>query len=141
MATDPDLASLARWLETEPGVVAAWLFGSRARGDAGPDSDTDVAVLIDASLADLDRLRLRLRWMVEAAERLNVPDDQVDLILLPDAGAFVTHAVLRDGRLLVDRDPDARIDFQVRALHRLEEARHFRDIAMRARAERFGVAQ
>ena len=33
-------------------VVAAWLFGSFARGDARADSDVDVAVYIDETAAD-----------------------------------------------------------------------------------------
>ena len=38
---------LARGLRAEPTVRLAYLFGSRARGAARPDSDVDVAVLVD----------------------------------------------------------------------------------------------
>jgi uncharacterized protein len=43
---------IARLRENEPelrarGVTHAALFGSRARGDAGPDSDTDIMIEID----------------------------------------------------------------------------------------------
>jgi predicted nucleotidyltransferase len=43
---------LARWRENEAilrqrGVAHAALFGSRARGEQGPDSDTDIMIEID----------------------------------------------------------------------------------------------
>ena len=43
---------IARLRENEPalrarGVMHAALFGSRARGDEGPDSDTDIMIEID----------------------------------------------------------------------------------------------
>ena len=41
-----DLSALIR--DCLPAARAAWLFGSRVRGDARPDSDTDLAVLLDA---------------------------------------------------------------------------------------------
>lgn len=57
--------------EAEPGVLAAYLFGSRARGEGRADSDLDVAVLevpgmrlgIDAE----ERLRLRIRAATQLA--------------------------------------------------------------------------
>jgi predicted nucleotidyltransferase len=48
------LAELKRRLERRFGerFVALYLFGSRARGDHDPDSDVDVAVLLDRALPD-----------------------------------------------------------------------------------------
>jgi uncharacterized protein len=42
--------------ERVPGLAAVYLFGSRARGDAGPDADIDLAVL------SLDRMDPVERW-------------------------------------------------------------------------------
>jgi uncharacterized protein len=48
------LAELKRRLERRFGerFVALYLFGSRARGDHEPDSDVDVAVILDQKLPD-----------------------------------------------------------------------------------------
>ena len=46
----PDLARIKDLAASEPGLDLLVLFGSRARGDARPDSDYDVAVF----LKDLD---------------------------------------------------------------------------------------
>src|ERR1700681_2023078 len=61
-------AALIETTAADPGVVAAYLFGSLARGTAGPLSDVDVALLIrDAREADaicertMDALCRRLR--------------------------------------------------------------------------------
>ena len=41
--------ALAEWAASRPEVLALFVFGSRARGDARPDSDLDVAVELDDS--------------------------------------------------------------------------------------------
>jgi predicted nucleotidyltransferase len=52
-----------------PRLKRAVLFGSRARGDAGPDSDYDIAIFVDPldnRGRELDRLAdLRLRFLDE----------------------------------------------------------------------------
>ncbi|MBS0255127.1 MAG: nucleotidyltransferase domain-containing protein [Proteobacteria bacterium] len=40
------LDALRAWAETEPLVVEAYIFGSRAKGISGSDSDLDVALKI-----------------------------------------------------------------------------------------------
>ena len=92
-------------------VVAAYLFGSVARGTAGARSDVDVAVLYAAPPPPtLEGLPLDLEARIE---RLVGRPAQV--IVLNTAPVGLAHRVLRDGVLLLDRDPSARIRFEVRA--------------------------
>lgn len=134
MQAQLDLGPLQRWLRQTPDVAAAWLFGSRARGDHHANSDVDLAILtIDPVGATLKQ---RLGWLVDCAAALRVPIDDVDVVDLRRAPALLAVAALHDGRLLVDCDRDARVAFTVRALHRAEEARHLRTIAQACRRAR-----
>lgn len=111
------------------GVVTVYRFGSTARGTARPDSDVDVAVLFDkAPPPRLAGPRFTLAGDLERA--LGRP---VDLIVLNDAPVDVRIRVLRDGQLLLDRDPSARIAFEVRTRN---EAFDLEPILTRYRAPR-----
>lgn len=84
------------------------LFGSRARGQAGPDSDVDLLITApDAWLASRDRFALLADLWGAVAQ----PDLSVDLVLHSSSevarranqpGSLVQEA-LRDGVLLHDR--------------------------------------
>lgn len=92
-------------------LACAYLFGSHARGEATRRSDIDVAVLFPpAASPALAGPATELRGELERA--LAAPVDLVDLRLAP---VDLVHRVLRDGRLLVERDPAARIEFEVNA--------------------------
>ena len=45
-SSDPTLAELLRWLEPAYEPERVYLFGSRARGEAGPDSDYDFLLVV-----------------------------------------------------------------------------------------------
>lgn len=91
--------------------VAAWLFGSRARGDASARSDVDVAVLFGRPRpTTLDALPTHLHGALERAANA-----QVDLVILDGADPDLIHRVLRDGVLLADKDRAKRIAFEVRS--------------------------
>ena len=98
-----------------PGVLAAYLIGSQARGSAGPLSDVDVAILHDPSLDSRARLDLRLAAVAAAGAALATTE--VDVVILNGAPPLLRQRALRDGKLLLDRDPRARIGFQVRTLN------------------------
>jgi predicted nucleotidyltransferase len=102
-------------------VVAAYLFGSVARGTAKRTSDVDVAVLLTADPPrTVDGLRLGLEGELERG--LGLP---VQLVVLNRAPCDLIHRVLRDGILLLDRDPGVRIRFEVDARNRYFDLQPF----------------
>ena len=78
------------------GVVRLALFGSTARGDAGPHSDIDVVVTLDAGITGLrafgclDRVKERLALL------LNAP---VDVVPEPASSSPLQAAIDKDRRL------------------------------------------
>jgi uncharacterized protein YutE (UPF0331/DUF86 family)/predicted nucleotidyltransferase len=94
-----------------PRLVAAYLFGSRARGEARPGSDTDVALL----LATTPEPTLNAQPFGVATDLELLLGSPVDLLVLNQSPVDLVHRVLRDGVLLVESDRSARIAFEVRA--------------------------
>jgi predicted nucleotidyltransferase len=93
------------------GVAFAYLFGSRARGDARADSDVDVGVVLAAGRPrTLDALPADL--LAELERRLGLP---VDLVVLDGAPPDLLHRVLRDGVVVHEADHEARVAFEVQA--------------------------
>jgi len=91
-------------------LVAAYLFGSVARGMDSPSSDVDVGILLQTASSDeLNGLRLTLEGDLERALR-----QRTQVVVLNNAPPDLVHRVLRDGRLFLDRDRGARIRFEVR---------------------------
>lgn len=100
---------VARLAKVE-GLVAAYLFGSQARGTADAASDVDVALLLEIPPETLDDLHLDVAADLE--RELGLP---VDIVVLNRAPGDLIHRVLRDGELIVENDRSARIRFEVRA--------------------------
>lgn len=91
-------------------LVAAYLFGSIARRDDDERSDVDVAVLYRCDPpATFDELPLRLEGDIE---RFLGRCTQV--VSLNTAPVDLRGRVLRDGVLILDREPALRISFEVR---------------------------
>ncbi len=93
------------------GIAAVYLFGSFARGRATEKSDVDVAVLYEqAPAARLDSPAFKLE---EELER--VVGRAAEVVVLNGAPVDLIHRVLRDGKLLFEKNRSARIRFEVRA--------------------------
>jgi predicted nucleotidyltransferase len=92
------------------GIAAAYLFGSVARGTAGPESDVDVGILYSEDPPrTLDGLGLKIEGELEKLFRT-----PVQVVVLNHASVDLLIRVLRDGKLLVDRDRSTRIRFEVK---------------------------
>jgi predicted nucleotidyltransferase len=94
-----------------PGLAAAYLFGSFGRGEPRAASDVDVGLLYSHSPSPT----LNDQPFLAAAELEKLLGRPVDLVVLNTAPVDLVHRVLRDGVLVVQPDPSARIAFEVRA--------------------------
>lgn len=94
----PPIGRLIQELRTLPGVRLAVLYGSAARGEENAESDLDILVRFRE---DGVRSRARVGERLEAAS-----GRKVQLVTVEDAPPLLLADVLRDGRVLVDRDGD-----------------------------------
>lgn len=108
--TGPDLTVLKSYLEGRNEIIAAYLFGSHARGEADVRSDVDIALLLRPGLPDVHHLKLRLD--TEICNVLN--SDDVDVLFLNRAPLPMQAEVIRTGRLIVSNDDEAQVEFEVR---------------------------
>lgn len=107
-------------LADEP-VVVAYLFGSHARGEARPDSDVDVALLIPDT-SPRERFAVQLRVGSRLSSMAGVPD--LDVVVLQDLPLPVAGWVLRDGVVIYTTDELLRSDYESRTF------REFIDFSM-----------
>jgi predicted nucleotidyltransferase len=118
-----------------PEVLAAFVFGSTARGTAGRLSDLDIAVLLEAQAARRHRTDdFKARLIAELMSSLGT--SELDLVVLNEASPLLTHRVLRDGVLLHVADERALVDYRFRALQTYLDTKPLRETeaaALRAR--------
>ncbi len=94
-----------------PFIVAAYRFGSTARGQESPLSDLDIAILVDDKRAPSGLQLLRLELILAYALQKELSVSEVDLITLNHQRLSFQFNVLKTGRLIYDEDPAYRIRF------------------------------
>jgi predicted nucleotidyltransferase len=107
-ATDEIATAIAAVLSRYPEVSAGWLFGSVARGSAGPDSDLDVGVVYPRG--SYAHTRVGPLVAMELARATGF--ERVDVIDLAAQGPIFAHRALCDGRRVYEGDRDRRVDFE-----------------------------
>jgi uncharacterized protein len=107
---EEELRSFLAARADQEGLAAAYLFGSTARGSARTGSDVDVGLLYrNDPPPGLEGLAFHLEAALE--KLLQLP---VQVVVLNHAPVDLAKRVLRDGKLLLDRDHSRRIGFEVR---------------------------
>ena len=104
-----EIEALRNYLENEDVVSLAYLFGSRAEGEAGPRSDYDIGVLVQSPSP-----RLRYRLSYEIGRVLNA--DRIDLVLLNKAPVELAYSIITQGRRVYQQSLAARVEFEARVL-------------------------
>lgn len=120
-------------------IVAAYLFGSFAKGGSRATSDVDVAVLFEERGHDpFTRFTARIDISMDLEELLG---RTVDVIDVEEAPLSLIYQVLRFGKLILERDHTRRITFEVNARRQYLDMLPYYDLytqAMRKDLERGG---
>lgn len=113
---DPSLARLVSLAERDPDVLAVLLFGSRARGDATPCSDTDLCLILSPGLGAGEAAgRKRLEYLSQV---------DLDIAVFQALPLHVRVRVLKEGKVLFVRDEDALYDVAIRTVRAFEDFKH-----------------
>src|SRR5262245_65099183 len=87
-------------------VLGVIVFGSRARGDAGPRSDIDVCLVLEPRAScGIAASRRRLEYLAGR---------EIDLAIFQQLPLYLRHRILKEGRVLFVRDEDRLYDLAVR---------------------------
>lgn len=105
-------------LKIDGDIVALYLFGSFAAGKQTPDSDIDLAVLLDQDFSTGRYFEKKLKLLSTVTSLLKT--DEVDLVILNQAPPSLSYRILSKGRLLYEKEGGKaqRVSFQVRTFDR-----------------------
>ncbi len=105
------------------GVRVAYIFGSVARGEAGPLSDLDVAVLLGRELPEWEALGLAGDI---AAEIEPLGGGPVDVVILDAAPPALRFSVISEGSIIFNQDDDLRQRFEEWTVAQYLDTEHLR---------------
>lgn len=120
------------------GVALAYLYGSQARGDAGPLADVDVAVLFGPDVPESERFKRVLRLIGELGSVFRRND--VYVVDLAEASPLLRHRVYYDGRVLYCTDDAIRVRFETTALRDYVDTKPLRRIQHKYVLQYFGLS-
>lgn len=135
----PDLrGKLGRYFSrrTPDGILAVYLFGSRALGREVPESDVDVGVVLDPDthLATEARFEIRLRLIGDLIHALG--ENEVDVVILNEIPAPFAAKIIREGVRVHVTDQERAREFERDILLRAADLIPFLRRARQAQLER-----
>lgn len=103
-AVEPAIREMVRRLVERFHPEKVILFGSHARGDAGPDSDVDLLVVLPGPLSKKEQtieVRLALRGVGVAKDVFLATPEEVEAH--KDLAGTLVYPALREGKVLYER--------------------------------------
>jgi predicted nucleotidyltransferase len=113
-AADATLRAIEGALAPLDQILVAYVFGSRARGTARPDSDLDLAIALPRDLADTERGRVKLQVIDALTAALGALGERADIVDLDRAGSAVAFSAISGGQCVFVRDRADRVRLEAR---------------------------
>ena len=82
------------------------LFGSHSTGDTHPLSDMDIGVRVSNPKKELDEIFGELLSLFDYVDKKRIPKIDVSLLNLPSVSLSLLFRIVRDGRILYERDKE-----------------------------------
>ncbi|MBI4042789.1 MAG: nucleotidyltransferase domain-containing protein [Deltaproteobacteria bacterium] len=94
-------------------VMAVYLFGSRATGREHPLADYDYGILTcSTGHRKGDEFYFELYDLLSDISPRSFQNDVIDIAFVRDVGLELRAHIVRYGKLLYDRNPEARLEFE-----------------------------
>ncbi len=108
-----DISEIKAYFSCQQDVIVAYLFGSVARDQDTYLSDLDIAVLLEPGLGDEEQMERQLQLTADLEAFTYY---EVQVTLLNGTTPFLAYQVVREGKLLYERDANERVNFEVQAM-------------------------
>jgi predicted nucleotidyltransferase len=119
-------------------IAACYLYGSFATGKARPDSDVDLAFLLDASVPGSRYTDLRIDYYSSLAFLMR---KELHVLVMNEAGELVLGEILREGVPVFVRDEEALEAFIARKIPLIAEFTYYSELFRRKLVERYGEVE
>lgn len=121
-----NIGQLKRKLKRYP-LQQAYLFGSHARGAAGPLSDVDIAVLFKPKV---NKDKMESKIFAEISQLLQT--DNIDIVDIETAPPLLAHRSVIQGLPLLNHSRHEEAMLKTNILHAYEDSRYLRELKARA---------
>jgi predicted nucleotidyltransferase len=111
------IEKLKTFLESDPNIILAFMFGSRARGKQKKVSDIDIGIYFAEPPEGLDLLGF-ITMLSELAGR------DVDVVVLNNASAFLRHQVMKNKINLTIKDKLVYRNFREKTISDYDEYKY-----------------
>lgn len=123
MATDL-VKKVTRYFEGRPEVLAAYLFGSYARGHARPSSDIDIGVLVKHETFDNDE-DPAITYTTDLARMLR---KDFHVLIMNSAGEGILAQIFKHGKCIFERENEMLSRFKTFAYSKIADFGYHRGL-------------
>jgi|SRR3989344_594302 len=107
------IEQLKSYFSNQP-VELVYLFGSKAKGNEKPYSDTDFAILFKEELSDQERFKIKLKIIGDLSVILKM--NNLDIVDLKDASPFLKFEAIKQRFEIYIKDEILRVAFERKVL-------------------------